>query len=299
MVGGLDHNAKCGCPPDFKDGRSFTTYMRYQPNYEWNEVVAVDVNGKAVFEGDIVLGDTPTLRSLATAIKSLGGAGAVNRKLREVGAKEFSKGKAASPESRSASSLLLKIQGHRDAVQPWTAHRVAYDLSGISDRFFKIALEDAMRDWEKQTQLRFAPRTGTDTRFIRFQARSAGDDSCYWDGTKGVAIVDIDCSRHEIGHAIGLLHEHTRSDRDQNVKININNIETAHCLQFLMNKLPGALCGPYDFSSVMHYPAQAFSCNKKATIEARAPHLLTYNPLIVSAGDYRTANVIDGVGTCQ
>ena len=72
---------------------------------------------------------------------------------------------------------------------------------------------------------------------------------------------------HEIGHAMGLLHEHTRPDRDSFVKINWNSInpDKTHNFDVLADAIP---LGDYDYSSIMHYGAHFFSNDGNPTISA-------------------------------
>lgn len=72
---------------------------------------------------------------------------------------------------------------------------------------------------------------------------------------------------HEIGHAFGLWHEHTRNDRDSYVKILWENILSAQAYNFQVTGVGGTDIGPYDFNSIMHYPSWAFSANGASTIE--------------------------------
>jgi hypothetical protein len=70
---------------------------------------------------------------------------------------------------------------------------------------------------------------------------------------------------HEIGHTVGLFHEHTRSDRDNYVTILWNNILDDAKHNFEID--PGSVnLGPYDYASIMHYDAFAFSKNGQPTI---------------------------------
>ncbi|MBY0111573.1 MAG: hypothetical protein K2Y21_02025 [Phycisphaerales bacterium] len=63
---------------------------------------------------------------------------------------------------------------------------------------------------------------------------------------------------HELMHALGIFHEQQRSDRDPFVVINQANIQTAY---FNANfpKNGATPSGGYDFESIMHYDACAFS----------------------------------------
>lgn len=72
---------------------------------------------------------------------------------------------------------------------------------------------------------------------------------------------------HEIGHIVGLHHEHQRKDRDLYVKINRDNIERKGKWYDITNK-KGVCHGFYDYDSVMHYRDKAKSENNQKTIEA-------------------------------
>ncbi|MBP6821619.1 MAG: hypothetical protein KA368_08750 [Acidobacteria bacterium] len=64
---------------------------------------------------------------------------------------------------------------------------------------------------------------------------------------------------HELGHALGLHHEHERPDRDLFVAVIGGNIQSGLGNQF--TKLPNGtpIYGPYDFDSIMHYDRCSFS----------------------------------------
>lgn len=72
---------------------------------------------------------------------------------------------------------------------------------------------------------------------------------------------------HEIGHAIGLIHEHQRPDRDTYVTINFDRIES-NALGNFTRIVTGRLWGDYDFGSLMHYSRTAFG-NGAETITPR------------------------------
>jgi hypothetical protein len=73
---------------------------------------------------------------------------------------------------------------------------------------------------------------------------------------------------HEIGHALGLIHEHQRPDRDNYVDINFSNIEDDAENNF-DRIVTGRLWTPYDFGSLMHYSRRAFSRNGLETIAVK------------------------------
>lgn len=75
---------------------------------------------------------------------------------------------------------------------------------------------------------------------------------------------------HEIGHALGLWHEHQRMDRDEHIEILEENIDLSKQkflfwtlkdpkrVNFGRKVTDGIDIGPYDPNSIMHYHSQAF-----------------------------------------
>ena len=80
---------------------------------------------------------------------------------------------------------------------------------------------------------------------------------------------------HELGHALGLWHEHSRPDRDMYIEVLTENIKS----QKIANNNFGLLSQrtfsevppvTYDIESIMHYGAYAFTNDQtKKTIEVR------------------------------
>ncbi|GFS77284.1 protein SpAN [Nephila pilipes] len=76
---------------------------------------------------------------------------------------------------------------------------------------------------------------------------------------------------HELGHALGLHHEHQRSDRDTYLNVYQNNIKSGQEHNF--NKTPPSeelIFTKYDYASIMHYGCYAFSKGYRLkTMEAK------------------------------
>jgi Astacin (Peptidase family M12A) len=66
---------------------------------------------------------------------------------------------------------------------------------------------------------------------------------------------------HEFGHALGLWHEQSRADRDNYIRLIKGNIKEDRVHNFELKDDPDMahIDGPYDFASLMHYPANAFA----------------------------------------
>ncbi|XP_066545669.1 astacin-like metalloendopeptidase [Amia ocellicauda] len=70
---------------------------------------------------------------------------------------------------------------------------------------------------------------------------------------------------HELMHALGFYHEHSRSDRDNYIEVLWDNIQPEYQRQF-MKMNTNNLDVPYDYQSILHYSWNAF---------AKSPALMT------------------------
>ena len=80
-----------------------------------------------------------------------------------------------------------------------------------------------------------------------------------------------DCSgvgsaAHELGHAIGLWHEHSRLDRDSYIEVHKDNIRSPqdykHFEIISVNTFDEVPDVGYDIQSIMHYSPFAFAANR-------------------------------------
>uniref|UniRef100_A0A8C6WEQ3 Metalloendopeptidase n=1 Tax=Neogobius melanostomus TaxID=47308 RepID=A0A8C6WEQ3_9GOBI len=76
-----------------------------------------------------------------------------------------------------------------------------------------------------------------------------------------------DTVQHELLHALGFHHEQKRSDRDQYIRVRLENVISGKEHNFdKVNTLNQGTS--YDYGSVMHYSKYAFSKNNQPTMEA-------------------------------
>ncbi|XP_051919360.1 low choriolytic enzyme-like [Hippocampus zosterae] len=100
--------------------------------------------------------------------------------------------------------------------------------------------------------------------------------------------------QHEVLHALGFHHEQVRSDRDDHVFINFENIKRGMEHNFEKEETNN-LGSPYDFNSIMHYNNFAFSKNKRPTIIARGnPSLVFGLAREMSSNDIARVNALYG-----
>ena len=183
-------------------------------------IICKKINGEYIFQGDIILTE-----------KQLG----------------------IAPIKGASTSDLTKL---------WTDGIVYYKINNLFND--KTRIIDAVNQYQNSTPLTFQNidnLSGSDiTNYIEFVSTKNKTDS-YLGMIGGRQTINIGDTRnsgtiiHEIGHAVGLIHEHSRTDRDNFIKLNWSNI----LLNFPLNindfrKLSSSKClDNLDFNSVMIY----------------------------------------------
>ncbi|XP_062376851.1 hatching enzyme 1.2-like [Sardina pilchardus] len=131
-------------------------------------------------------------------------------------------------------------------------------------------IQNAMATFSSKTCVKFVPRS-RQRNYLSIENKSG----CFSNlgrtgGRQVVSLNRYGCVyhgiiQHELLHALGFHHEQTRSDRDQHVRINFENINPRMVSNFQKQRTNN-LNTPYDYSSVLHYGSTAFSINGRETI---------------------------------
>ncbi|XP_024119755.1 zinc metalloproteinase nas-13 isoform X1 [Oryzias melastigma] len=162
----------------------------------------------------------------------------------------------------------ILLSDNRNAVNLlWTDGIIPYTISvELANR--RSEIEEAFAMIMRATCIRFQERT-YENNYLDIKD---GDGCASYVGCSGGAqpvYFGSTCSAgnlcHELVHAVGMYHEHTRFDRDQFIKVVWDNIKPGKQGNFDV-KMGNTLNLPYDFGSIMHYGMSYFSKDGNPTI---------------------------------
>ncbi|EYC10981.1 hypothetical protein Y032_0053g2406 [Ancylostoma ceylanicum] len=167
---------------------------------------------------------------------------------------------------------------------------IPYVIVGPYNSEHQQMIKDAMKKLSQNTCLRFKPRTDEDDYVEITNEKNSGCMSNVGRSPTGVGHVYLEANdyttcmeprivMHELMHTTGLWHEHSREDRDQYIKVHLENVEgdgyggEDYSAQFeKVDSMDASTYGvPYDYKSIMHYAKDFFAKPGTITMETIDP----------------------------
>lgn len=167
--------------------------------------------------------------------------------------------------------ILLKIGGDR-----WPHGIIPFEIDEDLPFQNKLSVLQAIDMWQQVANVRFVELNSKNRNlypdYLSFIPTQGTTCSSYVGKQGGSQVVKLSprcktlSTAHELGHVLGLWHEQSRSDRDAYIQIVWENIDDNYRYNFDQHLSDGQDYGDYDYESIMHYNAYAFSKNGKKTI---------------------------------
>ncbi len=184
----------------------------------------------------------------------------------------------------------LLYQGVSPTNLFWPGGIVPYQFETNVTAAQQAAYLDGIREWELAGNVRLVPRTNQ-SQYLLLRFYFQAGTNTFVLGTPNVLTVDSlrrNQLTHEMGHALGLQHEHVRPDRDSFITVNLSNLFSGASNLYVISSNDTPF-GVYDFESTMHYGTRLFANDPNQDV-------MFPKPAYFAKYYYRIANHTTSVG---
>ncbi len=139
----------------------------------------------------------------------------------------------------------------------WPNSTIPYVISSNVSNTIRTAIMDAITYIETNTSIRFISRVSQNDYVEFFTGKGNYSNLGRTGGKQLISLESARSAIHEIGHAIGLIHEQCRSDRDDYIQILPNNIISDYLHNYNISSSSHSRIYPFDFGSIMLYSSRS------------------------------------------
>ncbi|XP_052832591.1 uncharacterized protein LOC128250767 isoform X3 [Octopus bimaculoides] len=172
----------------------------------------------------------------------------------------------------------------RELNKLWPNNTILYQFSPEMTKKEKAAVQYASNQYMYLSCIRFVNMNTSDGKAIMAKMKhqgsvlfKGGSKNCFaqigfFNSQRSARCCSAETCLHELGHILGLAHEHKRKDRDNYIRVMFENIQGEFRNRMLSENTHDK--SDFDFQSVMLYGPMAFSQEKKNIYQVLDPDQL-------------------------
>ncbi|XP_071084937.1 blastula protease 10-like [Haliotis cracherodii] len=210
------------------------------------------------------------------------------------------------PREHNGRGRRVKRKALRSQFTYWPNGVIPFTVDGSFSQAERRLLDASLQAWMEDTCVQFIRARPTDKDVLHIQNGKGCNSFVGRIGGQQNLNLEAGCRvkhvmTHELGHVIGLIHEHQRPDRDDYIIVATENVGVGRMKNY--RKFDSSrinLFGvDYDYNSIMHYGRTAFSKDDVSTT------MITRNPSFQdiigtsSKVSFKDAKVVNSMYKCD